>query len=64
MLSQQPLMAAFSDAEKTGAVSPVSEVLPGVYRGCVSRLGEAFEHGLDLQMTIGLRCRVKRFNSW
>ena len=39
MLSQRPLMAAFSDAEKTGAISPVSEVLPGVYRGMLITIG-------------------------
>jgi hypothetical protein len=62
MLSHEPLLGAFSDEERRGAASPVIEVLPGAYCGCGSRLGEAFEHGLDLQMAIGLRCRVKRFN--
>ena len=55
--------AGFSDQETRCAASSVVEVLPVASRECVSRLGEAFEHGLDPHMTIGLRCPVKRFNS-
>ena len=42
---------------------PSRRCFAGAYRACVSRLGQAFEHGLDLQMTTGLRCHVKRFNT-
>jgi hypothetical protein len=63
MLGGAALVAAgFSDQQTRGAASPVVEVLPAASRECVSRLGEAFEHGLDPHMTIGLRCPVKRFN--
>jgi hypothetical protein len=54
--------AGFSDQQTPGAASSAVEVLPFASRECVSRLGEAFEHGLDPHMTIGLRCPVKRFN--
>ena len=48
--------------EKPGAAFPV-RVAQAVYGACISRLGEAFEIGLDPQITTALRCViVKRFN--
>ena len=56
MLGGAALVAAgFSDQQTRGAASPAVEVLPVASRECVSRLGEAFENGLDRQMTTALR---------
>src|SRR5215213_5453819 len=55
--------ACISGEGRRGRCFPRHTRLPGVYRPYVSRLGEAFENGLDRQMTTALRyVSVKRFN--